>query len=87
MLPDIEIARQTKLLPIDEVAAKLGIDTMTRFSGILFCIAKVLAFASLALALSSARTASGATKDPFPPDNISVHFLILFAMKSTDSSS
>jgi len=26
VLPDIEIARQTKLLPIDEVAAKLGID-------------------------------------------------------------
>ena len=27
MLPDIEIARQTELLPIDEIAAKLGIDT------------------------------------------------------------
>ena len=27
MLPDIEIARQTELLPIDEVAAKLGIDS------------------------------------------------------------
>ena len=26
MLPDIEIARQTQLLPIEEVAAKLGID-------------------------------------------------------------
>ncbi|MBT7417374.1 MAG: formate--tetrahydrofolate ligase, partial [Gemmatimonadetes bacterium] len=27
MLPDIEIARQTDLLPIDAVAAKLGIDS------------------------------------------------------------
>ena len=25
MLPDIEIARQTELLPIDDIAAKLGI--------------------------------------------------------------
>ena len=27
MLPDIEIARQTDLLPIGAIAAKLGIDT------------------------------------------------------------